>query len=141
MFIPVIFNRNFVNDILDDKFPIELNKNNNLMNTDIKELKDSFLLELELPGFNKENIKAEVKDGYLTVSATHSSEKEEKDQEGKYIKKERSTGHCSRSFYIGEVVTEKDISAKFENGILKITIPKKEKIEKLEEKKYVTIEG
>lgn len=141
MFIPVIFNRNFVNDILDDKFPIELNKNNNLMNTDIKELKDEFLLELELPGFNKEDIKAEVKNGYLTVSANHSTEKEEKDKEGKYLKKERSTGHCSRSFYIGESVTEKDITAKFENGILRVTVPKKEKLEKVEEKKYVSIEG
>jgi len=96
---------------------------------------------LELPGFNKDDIKAEVKDGYLIINASHAENKDEKDSEGKYIRRERYSGHCSRSFYIGDAVTEKDITAKFENGILKLNVPKKEKQEKIEEKKYVAIDG
>jgi len=143
MFIPTTFKRNFVYDVFDDVFPIEFSKKNTnrLLYTDIKESTETFFLELELPGYNKDDIKAEVKDGYLIVTASSTENKDEDDFGGKYIRKERSFGHCTRSFYIGEAITEKDITAKFENGILKFNIPKKEKQENVEEKKYVTING
>ena len=94
-------------------------------NTDIKEMKDRYELEIELPGFTKENIKAEINNGYLVVSASHNENKDEKDEEGRYIRKERYTGQCMRSFYVGNHINEEDIKAKFENGILKLEVPKK----------------
>ena len=141
MFIPDIFKKSYVDDVFDDVFSKDfIKKNNNLMNTDIKELENSYELDIELPGFKKEDIKAEVKNGYLVINATHSESKDEKDKEGKFVRKERYSGHCSRSFYLGDDITEKDIDAKFKNGVLKLIIPKKQLEEKSKEKKYVAIE-
>ena len=109
--------------------------------SDIKELKDNYLLEIELPGFNKEDIKAEINNGYLIVTAAHNENKDEKDKEGKYIRKERYTGQFTRSFYIGDNITQEDIKGKFENGLLKLEVLKKEAKELAEEKKYIQIEG
>ena len=108
---------------------------------DIKELKDNYLLEIELPGFNKEDIKAEINNGYLIVTAAHNENKDEKDKEGKYIRKERYTDQFTRSFYIGDNITQEDIKGKFENGLLKLEVLKKEAKELAEEKKYIQIEG
>ena len=98
-------------------------------------------LEIDLSGFKKEEVKAELKDGYLTVSAVKDLDEDEKDKEtGKYIRRERYSGQCARTFYVGEAVTQEDIKAKFEDGILKVTIPKVEP-KKVEDKKYIAIEG
>lgn len=141
--LPSIFNRGFMNDFFDDDFLMDFrgNKTNSLMKSDIKELENGYLLEVELPGFDKNEISAEVKNGYLVVEAKHDENKDEKDKEGKYIRKERYSGYCTRSFYIGEDITEKDIKAKFENGILSLEVPKKEYENTIEDKKYIQIEG
>ena len=112
----------------------------NLMKTDIKENDKGYELDVDLPGYKKEDVKAELKDGYLTISASNDNTKEEKDEDGKYIRKERYTGSVSRSFYVGKYVTEEDIHAKFENGILKLSVPKVD-APKVEENKYISIEG
>lgn len=111
-----------------------------LMKTDIIENEDGFELDVEMPGCRKEDVKAQVKDGYLIISANTNSESEEKDENGKCIRKERYSGAMSRSFYVGENLTEEDIRAKFEDGVLKLTVPKEEQ-KKVEEPRYVTIEG
>ena len=114
----------------------------NMMKTDIKELEGGYELEMDLPGFTKDEITAELKDGYLTVSATKGLDKDEQEKEtGKYIRRERSAGACQRSFYVGEDITEQDIKAEFKHGILKLFVPKKEAAPKVENKKYVAIEG
>lgn len=111
------------------------------MRTDIKEQKDGYELEIDLPGYKKEDIAAELKDGYLTITASSKKEAEEKDEKGTYIRRERYSGSCSRSFYVGEDITQEDIKAKFENGILKIGVPKKDAKPKVPENKFITIEG
>ena len=109
------------------------------MKTDIKEKKDKYVIDIDLPGYEKENIKIEVEDGYLTVHASTNTNKEEK-EEGKFVRKERYVGSCSRSFYVGEEVNDEDIKATFKNGTLKLEIPKKEEKKELPEKKYIQIE-
>ena len=113
----------------------------NLMKTDVKETDKNYEIDMDLPGFKKDEIKAELNDGYLTISADRSFEKDEKNTEGEYIRRERSYGSCSRSFFVGDTVKEEDIKAKYENGILSLTIPKTEP-EKLPPKtKQIAIEG
>lgn len=142
MLMPSIFRKGFIDDVFeDDVFGDNLKKQSSFGKTDIKELKDNYLLEIELPGFNKEDIKAEINNGYLIVTAAHNENKDEKDKEGKYIRKERYTGQFTRSFYIGDNITQEDIKGKFENGLLKLEVPKKEAKELAEEKKYIQIEG
>lgn len=109
-----------------------------VMKTDIKETDEGYQLAIDLPGYELENIKGEVKDGYLTVTAECNSEKEDKKKD--FIRRERYLGSCSRSFYVGEAVTQADIKAKFKNGVLTVDVPKKEK-EKLPEESLITIEG
>lgn len=116
------------------------------INSDIKELADGYQIEMELPGFSKEEVKAQLKDGYLTITAEHNAEnKEENNEEGqkkeavKYIRRERYYGKCQRSFFVGKNVTEEDINAKFENGILTMYVPKEVKKPQVEEK-FITIE-
>lgn len=114
----------------------------NMMKTDIKEQEDGYELEMDLPGFTKDEITAELKDGYLTISAAKGLDKDEQEKEtGKYIRRERYAGACQRSFYVGEDVTEQDIKAEFKHGMLKLFVPKKEAKPVVETKKYVTIEG
>lgn len=141
MFMPSLLKRGFVDNVFDDDFFMDFRNKNLMGKTDIKELKDNYLLEVELPGFAKENIKAEINNGYLIINASHNDNKEEKNSEGKYIRKERYSGQCVRSFYVGNHITQEDIKAKFENGILSLEIPKKESEEKIEHKKYIQIEG
>lgn len=110
------------------------------MKTDIQEADNKYLLDIELPGFHKEDIHAELKDGYLTVTATRNEKKEDTDNKGNYLRRERFTGTCKRSFYVGENITQEDIQAGFENGILRLSIPK-EAPKTIEEKpKYITIQ-
>ena len=114
----------------------------NMMKTDIKELEGGYELEMDLPGFTKDEITAELKDGFLTISASKGLDKDEQEKEtGKYIRRERYAGACQRSFYVGEDITEQDIKAEFKHGILKLFVPKKEAAPKVENKKYVAIEG
>ncbi len=113
----------------------------NVMRTDIKELSNGYELDIDLPGFKKSDVQAQLKEGYLTISASTSKEEGDKDKDGKYLRRERYYGSCSRSFYVGEAVTQEDIKARFEDGILKVTVPKKEAKPEVEESKYIAIEG
>lgn len=113
----------------------------NMMHTDIKENDDSYEIAMNLPGFRKEDVQGEVKDGYLTISATTNTLNDTKDDNGKYIRRERYSGSCSRSFYVGEQVTQDDIRARFEDGVLRIVVPKMEAKPAVEEKHYIAIEG
>lgn len=128
-------------DLLGEMFadPFFTEHESKIMKTDIKEKKDKYLICIELPGYQKENIKIDVEDGYLTVHAEINSDNEEK-EEGKFVRKERYVGSCSRSFYVGNEVKSEDIKASFKNGILKIEVPKKEYNKELPEKKYIQIE-
>ena len=110
-----------------------------LMKTDIEEKKDKYIVDIDLPGYEKEDIKIEIDNGYLIVNAKTSHHKDEK-EEGKYVRKERFVGECSRSFYVGEDIKQEDIKASFRNGTLKIEIPKKDEPKELPEKKYIPID-
>ena len=144
MLMPSIFGEDLFNDWFsfpdfDKKY---YGKNTDqVMKTDIKEKDKEYEVDIELPGYKKEDVKAELKDGYLTIRAAKNVSTEDKKEDGKYIRKERFSGNVSRSFYVGEDMTQEDIHAKFEDGILKLTVPKKE-AKKVEDKKsYITIEG
>ena len=127
-------------DLFEDMFadPFFERKESRLMKTDIKEKKDKYLVNIDLPGYEKENIKVEIEDGYLTVHATTDSQKEEK-EEGKFVRRERYLGECSRSFYIGDDIKDEDIKASFKNGTLQLEIPKKAEKKELPEKRYIPI--
>mgnify|MGYP001513157458 FL=1 len=113
----------------------------NVMSRDVKEVENGYELEMDLPGFKKDEIKASVENGYLTISAARGLDEDEKDKKsGKYIRRERYAGACERSFYVGEGISQDDIKASFQHGILKLFIPK-EPEKSVEEKKYVAIEG
>ena len=128
-------------DLFDEMFndPFFTRGENKLMKTDIKEKGDKYLLEVDLPGYEKENIKIELEDGYLTVHASMNKNVDESDKDSKYVHKERYVGECSRSFYVGENIKEEDIKASFKNGTLKLELPKNE-TKKEESKKYIEIE-
>ncbi len=130
-------------DIFDDPFfrePMTFRRQENrIMKTDVKELKDKFEITIDLPGYEKENLDMSIEDGYLTVHAKTSKTNEDK-EEGKFVRKERFYGECSRSFYVGDEVTEEDVKASFKNGTLTIDVPKKEPKEQIPEKKYIAIE-
>ncbi len=128
-------------DLFDDMFrdPFFNESESKLMKTDIKEKKDKYVVDIDLPGYDKEGIKIEIQDGYLTVHAKVDKEDNEKEK-GKFVRKERYMGECSRSFYIGDNIKEEDIKAKFHNGTLTLEIPKKDDEKKLPEKKYIPIE-
>ena len=151
--LPSIFNNNLFDDFFgfpfyydnraEDKAEKKLYGHHagNLMKTDIKELDNGYELEIDLPGFKKDEIKAELNNGYLTVSAAKGLEKDEKEKkDGKYIRRERYAGACQRSYYVGEDITEEDIKASFEHGILTLFVPKKEAKPAVEEKKYISIQ-
>lgn len=143
MMMPSIFAEN----LFDDFFagfakPFSSVSNQTVaMKTDVKELDNSFELDIDLPGVKKEDVKAELTDGYLTISATHGTQTEDKDNDGKYIRRERYFGSASRSFYVGDQIKQEDIKARFENGILKLSIPKVDKQNAVEQKHYIAIEG
>ena len=129
-------------DLFDDFFEGDdffSRREQSLMKTDIREKDDKYIIEMDLPGYEKENINLELKEGYLTVSAKVEREENNGEKE-RYVHKERFYGECSRNFYVGEDVTEEDIHAEFKNGILKISIPKKEAKKEIPEAKRIEIE-
>lgn len=141
----LLTNRAF--DLFDDMFndsfftrSYEPVTTSHIMKSDIQENENGYLLDIELPGYNKEDVQAELKDGYLTITANHEDKKEEKDKNGKFIRKERYTGTCKRSFYVGEEVRQEDIKAAFQNGILRLAIPKQLPQVEKEQPKLITIE-
>ena len=148
MMMPSIFGENLFDDFMDFPFdreffgrrPLYGNSEKNIMKTDVKETDKAYELDIDLPGFKKDEVIAKLENGYLTISATKGVNKDEQNKEGKYIRRERYAGAMSRSFYIGENVQQEDIHAKFEDGILKLTVPKEDP-KKVEEKKYISIEG
>ena len=151
MLAPSIFGMNDLFDDFGDVFEFSPGFRKQVaaarnISSDIKELADGYQIEMELPGFSKEEVKAQLKDVYLTITAEHNAEnKEENNEEGqkkeavKYIRRERYYGKCQRSFFVGKNVTEEDINAKFENGILTMYVPKEVKKPQVEEK-FITIE-
>ena len=143
MLVPSIFNGNLFDDFMDFSFP-DIDKElygkraQNIMKTDVKELEDRYEVMVDLPGFHKEDIRLELNDGTLTISAVKSLDKED-ESKGNYIRRERVVGNMQRSFYVGKALTEEDIHAKYENGILTLDIPKKD-ARKVPEKKYISID-
>ena len=147
--LPSIFGENLFDDFFMDPFNDSFfnsgrsalygKHGKNMMKTDVRETDGTYELDIDLPGFKKDEISAELNNGYLTVSATKGVDKDESDKNGRYIRRERYAGQCSRSFYVGEGVTEEDISAKFEDGILCLSIPKKTKPQ-LPETRRIAIE-
>ena len=128
-----------INNVFDDLFydPF-MSRSSNNMRTDIIEKENEYELSMELPGFNKEDIRMELKDGYLMISANKNTDNEVKDDKGHVIRRERYQGNCSRSFYVGDV-KEEDIKASFTNGELKVSLPKSN-VKHAEEKKYIEIQ-
>ena len=136
MMMPSIFGENLFDDFMNDfrlpAFP-DVDKElygkhaKNLMKTDVKETEKDYEVDMDLPGFKKDEIQIQLENGYVTVSAAKGLDKDEKDKEGKYIRRERYAGNVSRSFYVGNNVQREDIHPKFENGILSFTVPKEQK--------------
>ena len=145
MLMPSIFSNNFMDDFFDVPSFRDARTysapSQNLMNTDVLETENGYEIAMNLPGFKKEDVTGEIKDGYLIIKATTKTSNEEKDKDGKYIRKERFEGSCSRSFYVGDAVTQDDIKAKFEDGVLRIEVPKLEDKPKVEDRKYIAIAG
>ncbi len=146
MLFPSLYHENLF-DGLDDFFSDNRQGDafarnaNRLMSTDIRESDRAYELDIELPGFRREDIKAHLENGCLTILAEKKEEKNEssgKSAQGRWVRRERWTGSCTRSFYVGDDVTEADIHAKFDNGILSVTVPKKEAV--VHEKKMIAIE-
>lgn len=126
--LPRLFGEDLFDNFFNDDFmmrPFQRSTASQMMKTDVRELDNAYEVDMELPGFKKEDIKLDLKDGYLTVNATRNTENNEKNDEGKYIRQERYVGTCSRSFYVGDVKPT-DIGAKYEDGILKLTVPKEQ---------------
>ena len=146
MLMPSIFGENLFNDDwMNFGFPeVEkalYGKNaQNVMKTDVKETEEGYEVDIDLPGFKKDEISAQLDNGYLTISASKGLDKEEKDKQGKYIRRERFSGAMSRSFYVGDGITQEDIKAKYEDGILRLSVPKKDH-RVSENNKYIAIEG
>lgn len=153
MLRPSIFGENLFDDFMDDfrfsEFP-ELadvdrvlygKHGKNMMKTDVKELDNGFEVDIDLPGFKKDEIRLQLENGYLTVNAAKGLDKDEQGKKGRYVRRERYAGSMSRSFYVGDHVTEKDIHPKYENGILRFSVPKEEKKPIEEKKHYISIEG
>ncbi len=148
MLMPSIFGESVFDDLMDFSFPEfpDIDKKlygkhaRNVMKTDIRETDGGYELVVDLPGFKKDEIQLQLENGYLTISAAKGLDKDETDKEGRYLRRERYAGSMSRSFYVGENLTEEDVHAKFENGILKLAVPKMEE-KRVEQKKQIAIEG
>ena len=153
MLMPSIFGENLFDDFFDfpfwdDKEERKLEKKlyghraKNLMKTDVRETDTDYKLEIDLPGFKKDEVKVALENGYLTISAAKGLDQDEQEKEtGKYIRRERYAGACERSFYVGDGLATEDIKGEFKHGILKLTIPKKEVKPAVEKKNYISIEG
>ena len=147
--LPGFFGENLFDDLFTDPFdmlmpvrgndPLYGKHAQNLMKTDVRELEDTYEMDVDLPGFKKDEITVDLKNGYLTIGASKGLDKDQSDQNGKYLRRERYAGVCSRSFYVGENVRPEDISAKYEGGVLRLSVPKNVK-KQLPEKKIIAIE-
>ena len=146
MLMPSIFGENLFDDWMDFGGFGDIDRKlygkhaSHVMKTDVHEHDDSYEVDIDLPGFKKEEIEISLENGYLSVSASKGLDKDEKNKKGKLIRQERYAGSMQRSFYVGENVTQEDIKAKFEDGVLKLTVPKKE-AKKLPESRLIAIEG
>jgi len=149
MMMPSVFRKNIFDEMMDfpygddffGQFSPKFGKRTvDMMKTDVKESDNRYEVNIDLPGFKKEDINARLEDGYLTIDATKDVDNEESDKDGKYIRRERYQGRCSRSFYVGNSVTQEDVKAKFEDGILKLEIPKKQ-LDEVTQQNYIAIEG
>ncbi len=138
MLMPSIFGE----DLFDDwmRFPFGSYNESSLMKTDIRDNDGHYELDVDMPGFKKDEIQVELEDGYLTISAEKGLDKEE-EKKGKYIRRERYAGACSRTFYVGENVERSDIKANFKHGILKLSVPKMEEKKAVEDHNYISIDG
>ncbi len=150
LYMPGIFGEDLMDSYFNDldcefarlEKPLYGHNAKNLMKTDVRELDDSYEVDIELPGFHKDEIRLILENGHLNITATKGLDKDEKDKKtGKLIRQERYAGSMSRTFYVGEGITEEDIKARLEHGVLSLQIPKKETKPKLPEKKYIAIEG
>lgn len=151
MMLPDIFRESLFDDLMGEfafsAFPrvdraLYGNNAKNLMKTDIKETETGYEVDMDLPGFNKDEVKVSLENGYLTICAAKTFDNDEKEKEtGKYIRRERYSGTCERPFYVGEAMNENDIRGEFKHGILRLTIPKKEEKPAVEKKKYIMIDG
>ena len=151
MMMPSIFGENlfdddwmnfpFEQDFWGKKNPLYGKHAKNLMKTDIRDVDGNYELEIDLPGFKKDEIQMELNDGVLTISAAKGLDKDEEDKKGNYIRKERYAGNMSRSFYVGKHVTVEDVHPKYESGILSFSVPKAEAKPVEEKKHYISIEG
>lgn len=145
MLMPSIFSNNLFDDFFEDfnrpartySYP----QHTGIMKTDIRESENAYELDIELPGYRKEDVRAELDNGYLTISAASEKNNDQKDENGRYIRKERFYGSCKRSFYVGTEVKKEDISARFEDGILKLNVPKKQAVPEVPEDKFIQITG
>ncbi|KIR03478.1 hypothetical protein P261_02293 [Lachnospiraceae bacterium TWA4] len=147
MLMPSIFGESLFDSFMDPfdtqfftRNPFYGKQEKDIMKTDVKEVENGYELAIDLPGYKKEDVHAQLENGYLTINASKNVDNDKKDENGKYIRRERYTGSMSRSFYVGEQVTEEDIHAKFEDGILHLSVPKKE-VKKVENNHYIAIEG
>lgn len=140
MLLPSIFARDFFDDVFDSQF-YGNRTNSDLMKTDVKETDQGYELTMDLPGVKKENLRAQLKDGYLTISATTNQSNDQKDAGGKYIRRERFSGTFSRSFYVGDAVTQDEIRAKYEDGTLTLFVPKKNRVQQVDNQRFIAIEG
>ena len=131
--LPSIFGENLFDDFFSDPFgmmipqgrdPLYGKHAKNLMKTDVRETESTYELDVDLPGFTKDEVNVELKNGYLTIQAAKGLDKDQSDKKGKYIRQERYAGACSRTFYVGEGVQPEDVTASFENGILQLSVPK-----------------
>ena len=153
MLMPSIFGEDLFDDFFDfpfyddcatDKAEKKLYGRHakNLMKTDVKEVKDGYEVIIDLPGFQKDEVKVSLENGYMTIEAAKGLDQDEQDKEtGKYIRRERYAGSCQRSFYVGEEIKQEDIKGEFKHGILKLFVPKKDAKPAVDETKYITIEG
>ena len=147
--LPSIFRDNLFDDMFDfDDFDKEFNRMmrplygkhaQNMMKTDVRETDNSYELDIDLPGFKKDEITIQLDNGYLNISAAKGLDKDEEKKDSKYIRRERYAGAMNRTFYVGDNLTQQDIQAKFEDGILKISVPKKD-VQQIEQNKYIAIE-
>lgn len=156
MMVPSIFGENLFDDFFDDFFDwpaydkqmkdaqkkLYGRHGNNMMKTDVRDHEDHYEIDVDLPGFKKEELSLELTDGYLTIKAAKGLDKDEKEKKsGKYIRRERYMGSMTRSFYVGDSITQEDVKAEYKNGVLKLTLPKPDPNKKVEKTNYIAIEG
>lgn len=156
MMVPSIFGENLFDDFFDDFFDwpaydkqmkdaqkkIYGRRADNIMKTDVRDHDDHYEIDVDLPGFKKDELSLELTDGYLTIKASKGLDKDEKEKKsGKYIRRERYLGSMTRSFYVGDTVTQEDVKAEYKNGVLKLSVPKPDPNKKVEKTNYIAIEG